>query len=149
MNSTNENANTSENANINENASTIGSASTNAYELFIEGKKLTKDKDFLKAIMLLEKAKKLEPQKSSIREALAAAYYNCGFHESAKKNFLKAIDIDVTNDFAHYGLALCLIKEGKINTAFGHLKMAQAMKPEHKVYGDAIKKYSKIFSYFK
>jgi tetratricopeptide (TPR) repeat protein len=99
--------------------------------------------------MLLEKAKELEPQKGSIREALATAYYNCGFHESAKKNFLKAVEINATNDFAHYGLALCYIKEGKINIALGHLKMAQAMKPEHKIYGDAVKKYSIILNKLK
>ncbi len=133
-----------ENANISENTSRGAGAGVNAYGLFIEGKRLTKDRDFLKAIMLLEKAKKLEPQKGSIREALATAYYNYGFHKSAKKNFLKAIEIDATNDFAHYGLALCCIKEGKINIALGHLKMAKAMKPGNKDYGDAVKKYSII-----
>jgi tetratricopeptide (TPR) repeat protein len=147
MNSINENASINENDSTN--ASASANAGVNAYELFIESKKLTKDKDFLKAIMLLEKAKKLEPQKGSIREALATAYYNCGFHESAKKNFLKAIEIDATNDFTHYGLALCYIKEGKINIALGHLKMAQAMKPEHKIYRDAVKKYSIILNKLK
>jgi tetratricopeptide (TPR) repeat protein len=145
MNSKSENANT----NSSENAGAGAGTGANAYELFIEGKKLTKNKNFLKAIMLLEKAKKLEPQKGSIREALATAYYNCCFHESAKKNFSKAIEIDATNDFAHYGLALCCIKEGKINIALGHLKMAQAMKPEHKIYGDAVKKYSAILNKLK
>jgi tetratricopeptide (TPR) repeat protein len=148
MNSTSENANINENASAND-ASIGANAGTNAYGLFIEGKKLIKDKDFLKAIMLLEKAKKLEPQKGSIREALATAYYNCGFYESAKKNFLKAIEIDATNDFAYYGLALCYIKEGKINIALGHLKIARVMKPEHKIYRDAVKKYSIILNKLK
>src|SRR4030042_1898507 len=84
-----------------------------AYYLFKKGKKLSESGKFLEAIMLLEKARKFEPEKGSIREVLASAYYNCGLYVSAKKNFIKALGIDASNDFAHYGLGLCLTKENK------------------------------------
>ncbi len=119
--------------------------SKNAYEFFLEGKKLSSQNEFLKAIMLFEKAANLEPNKGSIREALALSYYNCGFYSSARKNFEKALEIDLSNDFAHYGLGLCLIKEGKISKALGHLKIAFAMKPNNSTYSQAIKKYNQIF----
>ncbi len=62
--------------------------SENAYELFRDGKKNARANDHLKAIMLFErKAIALEPEKGSIREALATSYYNCGLHGAAKKNF--------------------------------------------------------------
>ncbi|MCL4377826.1 MAG: hypothetical protein M1409_05505 [Actinobacteria bacterium] len=127
----------------------MNNSNSSAYELFLEGRRLSENKNFLKAIMLFEEAKKIEPQKGSIREALAMAYYNCHLFRSAKNNFLKAIKIDATNDYAHYGLALCLIKEGKINVAMGHLKMAFAMKPKNKVYEEALKKYSSILKKLK
>jgi tetratricopeptide (TPR) repeat protein len=119
--------------------------SENTYDLFIQGKKLAKENEHLRAIMFFEKAKKLEPEKGSIREALAFSYYKCGLYTSAKENFSKAINIDAANDYAHYGLGLCLLKEGKINAALGHLKIALAMKPGNLFYSKAVKKYSTIF----
>jgi len=115
---------------------------SSAYYLFKRGKRISESGKFLEAIMLLEKAKKLEPEKGSIREVLASAYYNCGLYISAKKNFIKALKIDASNDFAHYGLGLCLIKENKITEALGHFKIAFFMKPDHKKYKEVLAKFS-------
>lgn len=110
-----------------------------AYNLFQKAKKLIKKGKFLEATMLLEKARNLEPKKGSIREALAISYYNCGLYRSAKKNFIIALEIDVANDFAHYGLGLCLLKEGEINKALGHFKIARSMKPGSTLYQKILK----------
>ena len=114
------------------------------YYLFKRGKKLSESGKFLEAIMLLEKAKNFEPEKGSIREVLASAYYNCGFYVSAKKNFIRALKIDAANDFAHYGLGLCLIKENKITEALGHFKIAFFMKPDSKKYREILDKFTKL-----
>ncbi len=113
---------------------------SNAYYLFKKGKRFAERGKFLSAIMALEKARELEPEKGSIRETLASVYYNCGFYQPARKNFLKALEIDASNDFAHYGLGMCFIKEKQFNKAAGHLKMAYAMKPNSKKYKEALKK---------
>jgi tetratricopeptide (TPR) repeat protein len=113
----------------------------NAYDLFEKGKGSLERQNFLKAIMALEQAKEREPEKGSIREALAIAYYNHGFYLSAHKNFKKALDIDITNDYAHYGLGLCLVKRGELKRALGHLKMALAMKPDSKIYKEELNKF--------
>jgi len=113
-----------------------------AYYFFKKGKILSEKGKFLEAIMLLEKAKDSEPLKGSIREVLASSYYNCGLYKYAKRNFAQALKIDATNDFAHYGLALCLIKEKKLNRAVGHLKIASAMKPDSKKYRDLLNKFT-------
>jgi len=112
------------------------------YYLFKKGNILAQRGRFLDAIRALEKAKDSEPEKGSIREVLARAYYNCGLYRSAKKNFMKALEIDAANDFAHYGLGLCLIKEKKLNKAVGHLKMASVMKPDSKKYREILKKFT-------
>ncbi len=118
--------------------------SKNAYELFSEGKALVDRNDHLNAIMFFEKAKEIEPEKGSIREALAMAYYNCGLYSSARKHFSKAIEIDAVNDYAYFGLGLCLIKEGKFRAALGQLKIAAVMKPESETYAKYVNKYSRI-----
>lgn len=115
---------------------------SSTYYLFKRGKKLFENGKFLEAIMLLEKAKNFEPEKGSIREVLASAYYNCGLYISAKKNFIKTLEIDASNDFAHYGLSLCLIKENKMTEARGHLKIAFFMKPDHEKYKEVLDKFS-------
>ena|SRR4030042_1199327 len=115
---------------------------SNAYYFFKKGKILSKKGRLLEAIMLLEKAKDLEPGKGSIREVLASSYYNCGFYDSAKENFLVALKIDASNDFAHYGLGLCLIREKNLNEALGHLKIAAAMDPESEKYQEALRKFT-------
>ncbi len=111
-----------------------------AYNSFQKAKRLIEKGKFLEAAMLLEAAKSLEPKKGSIREALAISYYNCGLHRSAKKNFAIALDIDATNDFAHYGLGLCLLKEREIKKAVGHFKIARSMKPGSILYQKILKK---------
>lgn len=113
-----------------------------AYYFFKKGKILYKKGRFLEAIMFLEKAKNLEPAKGSIREILATSYYNCGFYDSAGENFLVALKIDATNDFAHYGLGLCLIKEKKLNRAMGHFKIAAVMDPGSEKYKEVLQKFS-------
>ena len=118
--------------------------SKNAYELFSEGSALVNCNDHLSAIMVFEKAKEIEPEKGSIREALARSYYNCGLYSSAKKNFSKAIEIDAANDYAYFGLGLCLIKMGRFSAALGQLKIASAMKPQNETYIKTIRKYTRI-----
>jgi tetratricopeptide (TPR) repeat protein len=110
------------------------------YFLFKKGKILAGKGRCLEAIMLLEKAKNLEPKKGSIREFLASSYYNCGFYESARRNFMTAIEIDASNDFAHYGLGLCLIRENKLTRAAGHFKLAAIMNPSSKKYKEILNK---------
>ena len=118
--------------------------SKNAYELFSEGKALVNRNDHLNAIMFFEKAREVEPEKGSIREALARSYYNCGLYSSARKHFRKAIEIDAANDYAYFGLGLCLAREGKFKTALGQLKIAAAMKPQNETYRKYVNKYSYI-----
>jgi tetratricopeptide (TPR) repeat protein len=115
----------------------------NTYILFYRAKDLMKNNDFLNASLLLEKAVGLEPEKGSVREALAICYYNMGFYSSSKSHFIKALQIDASNDFAHYGMGMCLLKEKSFSRALGHFKIAKFMKPGFRIYEDAIRRFNR------
>ena len=114
-----------------------------AYNLFIKAKIHMRKRDFLNASILLEEAIRYEPEKGSIRDALGICYYNMGFYDSSRDHFDKAIEIDAVNDFAHYGMGLCLIKGNKLNRALGYLKIASFMRPDSEVYRRVLKRYNR------
>ncbi|MGZ5292272.1 MAG: tetratricopeptide repeat protein [Actinomycetota bacterium] len=100
-----------------------------AYDLFARGIGLLSDGHPHQAAMLLGRAKLLEPDKGSIREALGRALYMAGRAMRARHEFTKAVQIDPANDYAHFGLALACARTGQRERAIGHLKLAIAMRP--------------------
>lgn len=104
------------------------------YNWFAKGKRFLKDGDYARSIFYFEQAKLEMPQKGSIREVLARAYYNSGQLEKAKEEFEAALEIDPTNSFAYFGLGLCLIKMGEPALALAPLKLCCALSPEVERY---------------
>ena len=100
-----------------------------AYEAFQEGSRLLEDSHPHAAAVALERARDLEPDKGSIREALGRAYFRCGRFPAAGSEFARAVEIDPVNDYAHFGLGLCLLRTGDRAGARRHLKLAVAMRP--------------------
>ena len=108
--------------------------SESTYEFYQRGMALLESGDPAQAAVLLERAKRHEPDKASIREALGRAYCNSGRYRLAGGHFAKALVLDPTNDYAHFGLAFCLARLGEAGRAAGHIKMALAMSPENESY---------------
>jgi Tfp pilus assembly protein PilF len=79
--------------------------------------------------MFLSRAKLLEPEKASIREALGRALFNAGRALRARREFAKAVQIDPASDYGHFALALACERTGQRSRAIGHLKLAIAMRP--------------------
>ena len=52
------------------------------------------------------------------------------------------IDLDPVNDYAHFGLGLCLLRAGDKDTARGHLKLAVIMRPDNEDYEQALRQAS-------
>ncbi len=100
-----------------------------AYEAFQEGSRLLDESHPHAAAVVLERARDLEPDKGSIREALARAYFRCGRFPAARSEFARAVEIEPVNDYAHFGLGLCLLRTGDRAGARRHLKLAVAMRP--------------------
>ncbi len=109
-----------------------------AYELFARGMRLLRDGYPHQAALLLGRAKLLEPDKGSIREALGRALFLIGRPGRARREFAKAVQIDPVNDYAHFGLALACERTGERTRAIGHLKLAIAMRPDNPDYERAL-----------
>jgi tetratricopeptide (TPR) repeat protein len=103
-----------------------------AYELLKRGESLLRSKNPAQAAVVLSRARSLEPEKTSIREALGRAYYNCGDYLRAADEFSYVIKRYPTNHYAHYCLSRCAEMIGDEELSRRHLSLAVAMgyKPE-------------------
>jgi len=110
-----------------------------AYTRFQEGSRLLEGGNAHAAIISLERARDLEPDKGSIREALARAYFRSGRITAAREEFEKLVELDPVNDYAHFGLGMCLLRVGDRDGARRHLKLATIMRPEAQAYQDALR----------
>jgi tetratricopeptide (TPR) repeat protein len=109
------------------------------YDLFKRGSDLLEHGDFSAAAIPLEQARALEPEKSSIREALGRAYFRTGRYEAAADEFQAVVDRHPVNDFAHFCLGRSLQKSGRAREARKHLALAASMRPEradYRIYRD-------------
>ncbi len=113
-----------------------------AYSRFQEGSRLLDSGNAHAAVVALERARELEPEKGSIREALARAYYRSQRINAARAEFEKVLELDPVNDYAHFGLGMCLLRSGDRDGARGHLKMATIMRPAAEAYQDALRRAS-------
>lgn len=104
------------------------------YELFMRGSDLLDHGDFSAAAIPLEKARELEPEKSSIREALGRAYFRAGRYAKAADEFQAVVDRHPVNDFAHFCLGRSLEKSGRTREARKHLALAAGLRPEREDY---------------
>jgi Flp pilus assembly protein TadD len=90
----------------------------------------------------LEKAKRQEPDKASIREALGIAYFRIRDYTRAESEFRALLELSPTDDYAHYALGRCLEKQGKDAEANGHYKLASRMRPDEAHYASRIRDLS-------
>jgi tetratricopeptide (TPR) repeat protein len=104
------------------------------YDLFRRGSELLESGDFNAATIPLEQARMLEPDKSSIREALGRAYFHSGRYAAAGEEFAAVVERHPTNDFAHFCLGRSLEKSGRRDEALRHLKLAAGMRPDRRDY---------------
>jgi Flp pilus assembly protein TadD len=112
---------------------------TEAYDFFREGQKRLRTGMTAQATVPLERAKRLEPQKASIREALGIAYFRLSRWQDAEREFRTiAEELDPTDDYAHYALGRALEKQGRAAEANGHYKLASSMKPTSEQYSSRI-----------
>jgi len=110
-----------------------------AYDLFREGQKRLRSGLTAQATIPLEKAKKLEPEKASIREALGIAYFRLARWRDAEREFRTIVEeLAPTDDYAHYALGRALEHLGKTAEANGHYKLASSMKPGSETYSSRI-----------
>lgn len=104
------------------------------YDLFRRGSQLLEAGDFSAAAIPLERARRLEPDKSSIREALGRAYFRAGRYAQAREEFEAVVERYPVNDFAHFCLGRALEKTGRRAEARRHLALAANLRPDRADY---------------
>jgi tetratricopeptide (TPR) repeat protein len=109
-------------------------SSENAYELFKKGSELLEQGDFMAASVPLERARSLEPDKGSIREALGRAYFRSRRFDKAAEEFAAVVERYPVNDYAHFCLGRSLEKTGRRREARRHAALAANMRPDRKDY---------------
>jgi Flp pilus assembly protein TadD len=112
---------------------------SDAYENFQEGRRRLKKGMPAQATVSLEKAKRLEPDKASIREALGIAYFRLARWQEAEAEFRAVLELSPTDDYAHYALGRVLEKQGREAEANGHYKLASTMVPASRQYAARIR----------
>ena len=115
---------------------------TDTYDLFRRGSDQLAQGMAAQATVSLEKAKKREPDKASIRERLGIAYFRIGRYTEAEKEFRAMLELSPADDYAHYALGRCLEKQGRDHEANGHYKLASSLRPEERTYSSRIRDLS-------
>src|ERR671936_638008 len=113
--------------------------SESTYSLFQKGRAHLKRGMAAQATVPLEKAKRREPEKASIREALGIAYFRIRRWAEAEAEFRKVLELSPADDYAHYALGRSLEKQGKATEANGHYKLARSLRPGSRRYASRVR----------
>ena len=79
-----------------------------AYDLFMNGTRLLDNGDFHAAVVPLARARDLEPDKASMREALGRALFGARRYREAAAEFEAVVERAPTNDYALFCLGRSL-----------------------------------------
>lgn len=113
---------------------------SDAYRHFQQGQQHLRDGLSAQATVALEKAKRDEPRKSSIREALGIAYYRIQRFSEAEHEFRAVLELAPTNHYAHFVLGRCLEQRCEYSEARGHYKLAFSLHPSNDDYIEALER---------
>ncbi len=104
------------------------------YELFQNGTRLLEEGDFHAATVPLARARDLEPDKTSIREALGRALFGSRRYAEAAEEFRHIVEHAPTNDYALFCLGRSLQLLGRHAEARRPLALASCLRPERADY---------------
>ena len=102
---------------------------TDTYDQFQLGRDHLRSGRPAQATVSLEKAKRAEPTSRSIREALGIAYFRLGRWQEAEAEFRVLVELDPSDEFAHYALGRALVNQGRRKEALPHVKLGRALRP--------------------
>jgi Flp pilus assembly protein TadD len=104
------------------------------YELFRRGTELLENAHYHQAIVPLSRARDLDPDKASIREALGRALFHAQRYEQAAHEFEALCERAPTNDYAQFCLGRSLQLLGRHAEARGPLALAACLQPTRRDY---------------
>jgi tetratricopeptide (TPR) repeat protein len=116
---------------------------SDVYDLFQRGTELLEAGDFYAATVPLARARDLDPDKASIREALGRAYFRSAQYAEAAAEFEVLAERTPTNDYALFCLGRSLQELGRHREARKPLALAACLRPErrdYRIYRDRARK---------
>src|SRR3954452_18992378 len=108
------------------------------YDLYQEGRARLARGDVAQATVPLERARRREPAKASIREALGTAYLRLRRYEEAAAEFQAMLDLAPNDHYGYYCLGRCQERLGRRKLARGSYKMATWLRPQCDDYRAAL-----------
>jgi Flp pilus assembly protein TadD len=108
--------------------------SDDAYTLYRSGQGLLERGDYHAAVIPLSRARELEPEKESVREALGRALFHTQRYREAAQEFEAVTQSAPTNDYALFCLGRCLQQMGRHHEARRPLALAATLRPERADY---------------
>ncbi len=108
------------------------------YELYSSGRRYLADGEYLAAIPPLEEARDLEPEKGSIREALALAYLRARRFRDALPEAEAAVECAPNDHYAYFLRGLALQGLGQTEEARGQFRLATWLRPDESAYQEAL-----------
>lgn len=109
-------------------------APDDAYDLFRNGMRLLEDGDHHAATVPLARVRDLEPDKTSIREALGRALFGARRYAEAAVEFEAVVERAPTDDYALFCLGRSLQLLGRHTEARKPLALACCLRPERADY---------------
>jgi tetratricopeptide (TPR) repeat protein len=109
-----------------------------AYELLQRGRELIRTRHHAQAAIVLERARRQEPGKGSILEALGQALYNSRQYERSRAAFEELLEVDPSSHYGHFALGQSLKQLGRPDEARTHLRLAVALSPTSDLYSRAL-----------
>ena len=104
-----------------------------AYDAFQEGSRLLATATPHAAAVALERARDLEPDQGLDPRDAGPGLLPVGSRSRRPQpSSRRAVELDPVNDYAHFGLGLCLLRPGDRAGARRHLKLAAAMRPDQR-----------------
>lgn len=106
---------------------TTGQGQADVYALYQHARSTLASGNARTAAEVLELAVEHEPHKASLHETLGRAYFACARVDRARAAFAQALEIDPSDDYAHFGIGRCFERQGRLPDAAKHFKLACAM----------------------
>ena len=107
---------------------------SDVYELYRRGTALLEARDYHAATVALSRARDLDPEPTSIREALGRAYFHARQHAEAAAEFEAVVQRAPTNDYALFCLGRSMQLLGRHREACQPLALACSLRPEREDY---------------
>ena len=110
-----------------------------AYDWYLRGLELLEAGDAAAAVQVLGHTVTASPESRMAREGLARAQFDLGMYVEAQENFAWIISINPADDYAQFGLGLCLSQLEQWETAVVHLALASELRRDIALYSTALR----------